>query len=554
MTAKADQVGPGRTRRIGALFYHIRDAVAVLDGSWRIRRWNPAGERLFGYAEDRLLGQPFASLFDDAEEFARTRRLLDEGSDRAAGNLRSQIGRLVRVTFRNIPLDGDDGLPDWRAVLIQEEVPGNVDAAGYALIRQLHQLAEATSAIVAETDVVRVAQSLTDLAKVLLGADFAALVLVEKEGKSFRATGFTYNAPRELFPLDRDHPDPVGILGKPLETRSVVRIADVRNYPGSVGIPVHHPPVEAFLGVPLVARDAVLGELLVANRVERPAFSDLQEALLTQLGTIAAALLENARLRTEVANHADRVDQLNARRRSAMAAIAHDLRTPAGAVRGYAEVAADPRLSEGKRLFVLQRLEQQAQQLSRLIDDLGTASRLDTQNFAVSMESVDVNAILDEIRADYGARYSERPFEVAGRASAAARADRQRLRQVLTNLIDNAIKYSPEGGEVRCELVIRDGLAHVSVSDSGLGIDEADVPRLFTRFGRVVNRDNSHIPGTGLGLYLSRELARMHGGDINVRSRRGAGSTFTLQLPHLDASPPSPREEAAIVKAEEKGD
>lgn len=528
MTAKVKQAEPEGTRRIGALFYHIRDAVAVLDGSWRIRRWNPAGERLFGYPADRLIGQPFASLFSDAEQFARARGLLEAGGDRAAGSLRSQIGRLLPVTFRNIPLDGDDGLPDWRAVLIHEEPPTTVDAGGHALIRQLNQLAEATSAIVAETDVVRVAQSLTDLAKELLGADFAALVLVQPDGEGFRATGFSYNAPRELFPLDRTHPNPVGILGRPLQTRSVVRIADVRGYPGSVGIPVHHPPVEAFLGVPLIARDAVVGELLVANRVDRPVFTDLQEALLTQLGTIAAALLENSRLRAEVADHADRVELLNARRRSAMAAIAHDLRTPAGAVRGYAEIAADPRLPEEKRIYMLQRLEKQAQQLNRLIDDLSTAARLDTENFSVSMESVDLNDLLHEMQADYLARYPERRFELAGIPRLSARADRQRLRQVLTNLVDNAIKYSGAATPVRVEVEAASSRIFITVIDQGGGIPKADQARVFEPFYRT--QSAASVAGMGLGLTIVRGLMQAMGGEVYLQSSADEGSRFRLEL------------------------
>jgi len=78
-------------------------------------------------------------------------------------------------------------------------------------------------------------------------------------------------------------------------------------------------------------------------------------------------------------------------------------------------------------------------------------------------------------------------------------------------------------------------VARIEVIDKGLGIDPADLPRLFTRFGRLVTRDNSHIPGTGLGLYLARELARMHGGDITVKSAVGSGSTFTLELPLTEA-------------------
>jgi signal transduction histidine kinase len=110
-------------------------------------------------------------------------------------------------------------------------------------------------------------------------------------------------------------------------------------------------------------------------------------------------------------------------------------------------------------------------------------------------------------------------------------ADRDRVGNIVTNLLSNAIRYSPEGGEVRCEVDVDGGGPSVAVSDHGLGIADEDLPRLFTRFGRILTPENRGISGTGLGLYLSRELARQHGGDISVRSTAGSGSTFTLSLP-----------------------
>ncbi len=110
-------------------------------------------------------------------------------------------------------------------------------------------------------------------------------------------------------------------------------------------------------------------------------------------------------------------------------------------------------------------------------------------------------------------------------------ADQKRLTTMLTNLIDNAIKYSPAGGEieVRCE---HDGrMARVVVRDHGIGINAEQAHMLFTRFGRLVTPETSHIRGTGLGLYLARETARLHGGDIEVTSTPGGGSTFTVILP-----------------------
>ena len=111
------------------------------------------------------------------------------------------------------------------------------------------------------------------------------------------------------------------------------------------------------------------------------------------------------------------------------------------------------------------------------------------------------------------------------------KVDSERIQTIVTNLVDNAVKYSPNGGEVACLVTLRGGLARVAVKDGGVGIAKADLNLLFTRFGRVPNPATNHLPGTGLGLYLGRQLARLHGGDITVDSVPGEGSTFTLHLP-----------------------
>ena len=115
------------------------------------------------------------------------------------------------------------------------------------------------------------------------------------------------------------------------------------------------------------------------------------------------------------------------------------------------------------------------------------------------------------------------------------KVDVDRTKTIIANLLSNAIKYSPEGGVVTCQVRSRAGVARVSVSDEGLGIPRNGLPTLFTRFGRVITPETEHLKGTGLGLFLGRQLARMQGGDITVASIEGQGSTFTLQLP---AAPP----------------
>jgi signal transduction histidine kinase len=111
------------------------------------------------------------------------------------------------------------------------------------------------------------------------------------------------------------------------------------------------------------------------------------------------------------------------------------------------------------------------------------------------------------------------------------RADAERVRTIIRNLLDNAIKYSPDGGVVQCRLSKLGDRAELEVADPGIGIDPGDYPRLFQRFGRVVGKAYANIPGTGLGLYLCQELAHRHGGEVRVRPGADSGSCFTLSIP-----------------------
>jgi two-component system phosphate regulon sensor histidine kinase PhoR len=121
------------------------------------------------------------------------------------------------------------------------------------------------------------------------------------------------------------------------------------------------------------------------------------------------------------------------------------------------------------------------------------------------------------------------------------RMDAERIKTIVSNLISNAVKYSPAGGRVDVDLTARAGIARVSVKDTGVGIAKEDLPVLFTRFGRISTPQTNHLPGTGLGLYLGRQLARLHGGEITVESEPDRGSTFTLHLPLAAQAAPAAR-------------
>ena len=182
---------------------------------------------------------------------------------------------------------------------------------------------------------------------------------------------------------------------------------------------------------------------------------------------------------------------------------------------------------------ILPLLISRANEMNALVEQMIEAARLEEGRVELRQEEADLREIaqraLEQVRplAD-----PTHPLVIdAPKEQIDVMVDAERIATIVGNLLTNAIKYSPAGGEVRCSVFRESRMAKVRVSDRGVGIASRDLPRLFTRFGRIDNKATNHIPGTGLGLYLSRELARMHGGDLTVESIPGEGSTFTLAVP-----------------------
>jgi PAS domain S-box-containing protein len=214
----------------------------------------------------------------------------------------------------------------------------------------------------------------------------------------------------------------------------------------------------------------------------------------------------------------------------------HELRAPLGVVRGYISMMEDGTLAPvGEQVGpVLPLLRAKLDEMNRLINEMLETARLDDSALQLQLGRLDLREVVHEAVRSLEPLAGEQhrlvtetpgtPVEVMG--------DRSRLGMVVANLVHNALKYSPSGGEVRVSASrAADGRAQVTVADQGVGIAAEDLDRLFTRFGRIVTPETAGIQGTGLGLYLARDLARRHGGDVGVTSEPGRGSTFTLTLP-----------------------
>jgi signal transduction histidine kinase len=213
----------------------------------------------------------------------------------------------------------------------------------------------------------------------------------------------------------------------------------------------------------------------------------------------------------------------------------HELRGPLAVVQGYLSMMAEGSLKGRELQAVLPTMTSKIRQMNLLINEMLETARLDDNQLQLTLMEIDLVAAAERaVEASAGLVDPGHELELARPGGEVrVRADPTRLDAIIANLVQNAIKYSPDGGRVLVSVSSDGSLGRVSVTDQGLGIADEDMPRLFTRFGRLVTPENSHIPGTGLGLYLARRLVRMHGGEIACASTPGKGSAFTITLPLL---------------------
>jgi PAS domain S-box-containing protein len=218
-----------------------------------------------------------------------------------------------------------------------------------------------------------------------------------------------------------------------------------------------------------------------------------------------------------------------------IATVSHELRTPLAAIYGSALTLRrdDVTLEEEQQAGLLNVIASESDRLARIVNDILWTSRVDSGTMQVSIESCD-GAQLARSVVEATRTHLPREIElalVAPRALPPVAADPDKVRQVLMNLVDNAIKYSPEGGRVEVRVAAEDGVVEFAVCDQGLGIPPGEQERVFEKFYRLDPNLTRGVGGTGLGLYICRELVRQMGGSIRVESGGGGGSMFAFDLP-----------------------
>jgi len=218
-----------------------------------------------------------------------------------------------------------------------------------------------------------------------------------------------------------------------------------------------------------------------------------------------------------------------------VAQATHELRTPLTNIKLYVEEAVDaPEHDVATRNRCLNVINQESRRLERIVGDMLSVSQIEAGSMQINQGDVRVDTLFHELEEDFRASAAEKDitlrFDLSPKLPVAS-GDRDKLTLAVHNLVGNAIKYTPAGGEVTVRVVQQDGELVVSVSDNGIGIGHDEQERIFEKFYRARDRRLAHITGSGLGLALAREVVRLHGGDITVDSEPERGSTFTMTVP-----------------------
>jgi signal transduction histidine kinase len=267
-------------------------------------------------------------------------------------------------------------------------------------------------------------------------------------------------------------------------------------------------------------------------RVEPDSFTEDEVELVALLGRFLGSTVQNIRAYEAERATVEELRRLSALRADFVSLVSHELRSPMAAVIGSAKTLHQRwrELTPDQREAFLALIEHETNRLADLVEDVLDTSRIESGSFTYSFADVDLAELVHESAAAAEGGQDEVKINInVRRPLPHVRGDRERLRQVITNLIDNAVKYSPAGLDVDVEAFADNGRINIQVRDRGPGVAREHQTLIFEKFGRVSGEHAK--PGTGLGLFIARSIAQAHGGSLDVHSAPREGATFALVLP-----------------------
>jgi GAF domain-containing protein/anti-sigma regulatory factor (Ser/Thr protein kinase) len=332
-----------------------------------------------------------------------------------------------------------------------------------------------------------------------------------------------------------------GLLGRTYRERRTIHVADITLDPTVTNSrSLVRIGARTGLGVPLLRGDDVLGVIVLARIEVRP-FSDREVELVESFARQAAIAIENVRLFREIQEKSAQLEVANRHKTEFLANMSHELRTPLNAIIGFSEVLLQRMFGElnDRQADYLDDIVSSGRHLLTLINDILDLSKIEAGRMELEAAPFSLVAALNnavtlvkERAMSHGIRIE---LDVAPGLDTMV-ADERKVKQVVVNLLANAVKFTPDGGTVSLRAVRENGEVRLAVRDTGIGIAAEDQARIFEEFQQATHQGERAREGTGLGLTLSKRMVELHGGTITVESAPGKGSTFTVVLPVLKES------------------
>jgi signal transduction histidine kinase len=361
----------------------------------------------------------------------------------------------------------------------------------------------------------------------LVPFDRTAIVLAE--GGVAHVMAVSGRASDEVFPAGTLRPVPGSLMQEVLRGETVYR-EDMSESKYVEEIELVRLGLHCRVVAPLLAGARSIGMISVV-RSEPRSFTPEEVELLALLGRFVATAVQNIRAYDAERTTVDELRRLSALRADFVSLVSHELRSPMATVIGSARTLQQRwrELQPEQRESFLALIADETNRLATLIADVLDTSRIEAGTFSYAFGDVDLGDLVREVTSAAEIGQDEVPLETAIDPVPVIRGDRERLRQVVANLVDNAVKYSPTGAAVEVKTSAVNGKVVVDVCDRGPGIAAEDQILIFEKFGRA--RSGKVLPGTGLGLFIARSIAEAHGGTLEVRSTPNEGATFRLELP-----------------------
>lgn len=553
---QAEQAVRESEERFRLLVEQVQDyAIFMLDPQGYIVSWNAGAHRIKGYTADEIIGSHFSRFYPpDALAEGKPERELVEA--RAQGRVEDENWRVRKdgsQFWANVvitALHGADGelrgfakvtrdlterkrAADEREQLLLREQQARVEVEHLAIqIQRLQRLTDATLAQITLDDLLHV---LLDRLSKLLVVDTVAILLLTEDGMALSvraAKGLEEEVSQNVvIPLG------AGFAGRIAAEQRPVVLPEVD--PAMIISPVlRSKGVRSLLGVPLLVEGRVIGVVHVGTLAPR-SFPD-DDVQLLRLGADRIALaIEHARLfAAEQAAHRRAEEALHLREQF-LSLASHELKTPLTTLMGNLEVlerrsVKAAQLPEREQQLLRISIEQ-AKRLNQLVNMLLDISRIQQGRLTIERQPVEVVSLVRQVVEAIRPRLQQHRLELLAHAPQLfITGDALRLRQVIENVVENAIIFSPNGGRITLEVEQRDRNVRLVVRDQGMGIPAADLPRIFESFYTGATGSHEHRVGMGIGLYMVKEIVTLHGGTVAVHSEVDKGSTFMITFPAVE--------------------